>query len=63
MPTVTGVAVGSIEVSGSTATGTRVVTGVGAGSITINLAQVGIPVDVVLRAEILESPFTAELLP
>jgi hypothetical protein len=62
MPTVTGVAVGTVTVSGAVAVGTRVVTGVAVGTITIDLAQAGIPGDVVLSAELLPSPFTADLL-
>lgn len=61
MPTVTGTAVGTITVTGAAAVGTRVVSGVAAGTLTINLAQAGIPGDVILTASLLDSPFTAEL--
>lgn len=62
MPTVTGVAAGTLTVTGAAAVGTRVVSGVAAGSITINLAQAGIPGDVVATAELIDSPFTAEVV-
>ena len=61
MPTVTGIAEGTIEITGASAVGGRVVLGVAAGTITINLAQAGTPGDVILTASLLDSPFTAEL--